>query len=210
MIQRIGKIGALQRLASVRHDEQPRQTHDMIDAQRAGVAHIRAQELAEALATLRLPSQRIGRRQTPVLSVSRKTIGRGADRKALEKMRRAAPALATVGRRANGEIAAKAEREASIPRVSRRLRELAFAEPLQILMIADAASVFAREACQRERFSIAQRPRPAPPVFAAALLTDRLETGEAKQSVAAVRDEAFEILRCPRARLGLSELLDVP
>jgi len=37
------------------------------------------------------------------------------------------------------------------------------------------------------------------PVFAAALLTDRLETGEAKQSVAAIRDEAFEIL---------SELLD--
>jgi len=30
-------------------------------------------------------------------------------------MRRAAPALATVGRRPNGEIAAKAEREASIP-----------------------------------------------------------------------------------------------
>ena len=77
-------------------------------------------------------------------------------------------------------------------------------------MIADAAGVFAREACQRERFSVAQRPWPAPPVFAAAPLADRLETGEAKQSVAALRDEAFEILRCPRARLGLNGMLEVP
>ena len=95
-------------------------------------------------------------------------------------MRRAAPAFATVGRRANGEIAAKAEREAGLLRRCRRLRELAFAQLLQILMIADAAGVFAREACQRERLSVAQRPWPAPPVFAAALLADRLETGEAK------------------------------
>jgi len=61
-------------------------------------------------------------------------------------------------------------------------------------MIADAASVFAREACQRERLSIAQRPRPAPPVFAAALLTDRLETGERKQASPPFAMEAFEIL----------------
>ena len=70
----------------------------------------------------------------------------------------------------------------ALRRLSRRPRELAFAQPLQILMVADAAGVFAREICQRARFAVAQRRGPAPPVFKAAPLADRLETGEAKQA----------------------------
>ena len=180
----------------------------MINPQRAGMAHIRANKRAKAGAAVGFPLQGIGRRKTPDLTVARERIGRSADGETLHQLRRIAPAFATVRRRSNREISAEAKREARFRRRPRRVAQLTVAQPLQILMIADAIGVLSRETPQRQWFAVAQRRWPATPVFAATLLADGLETGETQQGVTALLEETRKVQRLICAGLALQQFVE--
>ena len=80
VVERIAQIGAFQSRGAVGHNEQADQPHDVIDAQRAGMAHVSAQQRGEGGIAGLGHGQRIGRRQGPDLPAFGEGVGRRADR----------------------------------------------------------------------------------------------------------------------------------
>ena len=68
--ERIAHVGAVDGRRPRGHPEQAHQPHHVIDAQRAGVAHVRAQRRDEGRVACRLQTLRQHRRQAPVLSAA--------------------------------------------------------------------------------------------------------------------------------------------
>ena len=87
-LERVGHIGAFRRRRAGRDQEQPLQLEGVVDADRAGVAHVRGDERPEGREPLFLEGERVERRQSPVLALRPERIGRRADR---ERRRRTAP-----------------------------------------------------------------------------------------------------------------------
>ena len=64
-LERVGDIGAFRRRLAGRDQEQPLQLEGVVDANRAGVAHVCGDERAEGREPLFLEGQRVERRQSP-------------------------------------------------------------------------------------------------------------------------------------------------
>ena len=79
LLRGIMHVGALRRRAPGGHPPQTEQRHHVIQAQRAVVAHVVADQTHEALQMLRLHLHRIGRRNAPTLTLERQRIRRRAD-----------------------------------------------------------------------------------------------------------------------------------
>ena len=102
-------IGAVFRRRAARDQEQPLQLEGMVDADRAGMAHVGGHQRAERGEALRFERQRMERRQTPVLALGAEQIGRRADRQARREPVGMRPNLRATGIAADGEIAIEAD-----------------------------------------------------------------------------------------------------
>ncbi len=165
----------------------------MIDAQGAGVAHVDPVEVREAAIAVGAQPVRIERRQAPHLSQRSQRIGRGADRDPLRQPRPFRPGLGAVGRGADGKITAEAELEPR--RLTRRLGQLPFAQPLHIVVEAQPVRVRRREGPHAVAIGVLKLRRPGPPALTWPTFTDRLEGREAPQGLAAGGDEGGEFRR---------------
>ena len=114
VIHRRRDIRALAAARAVRHPEQPRQAHRVVDAQRPGMAHIGGEQLAEGRAARARLDERIGRRQGPDLAFAREQIRRSADGHAAREIAARRPDLRAIGRRADGKIAVEPQRQARL------------------------------------------------------------------------------------------------
>ena len=160
----------------------------MIDAERAGVAHVDGEEMRERL---RGRGDGVRGRQAPHLSVGRERVGRCADGNAAREIARAGPGLGAVRRSADRDVAIEAEGEARRLPTSGRLRQLGGGQPLQIQVEADPRFVLSREGLDARGDGTAQRFVPGPPGLPRQGLADRFEDGEAAKRRAAGEDEAI-------------------
>ena len=205
IVEGIGEIGPLGGLGPVGHDEQTRQAHRVIDAQHAGVAHVGAEQRAEAAPAVARRSDRVGRLDVPDLPLRRERVGRRADADAKREFVGARPALRAIGRRADGEIAKKADFEPGGLGARRSARELPVGEPLREQDEGDLFGMFARFAFQRRSLGVAQRPRPTVPFFSSSFVRYGLENRKAPERLAAFADKARvvgeqRVIRTIRAR----------
>src|SRR6185503_11818083 len=75
---------------TLRHPPEAQQRHDVIDAQRAAVTHVRAQELDEIRIDSGPQDVRVDCRQAPILALQGESVGWRADTGlcAIERLRR--------------------------------------------------------------------------------------------------------------------------
>ncbi len=165
----------------------------MIDAQHAGVAHVRGGDSAQVRPAAARGGERIGRRQVPVLALGRERIGRRADRHALSELACVRPGLRPVGRRADCEIAIEADLEARRAGASRSSFQLAVREPLAKEREVERLGVGGDRGLDRPGLAITQQRGPRPPSRTVRAGGDRLERGEAPQGVAPRADERLVV-----------------
>ncbi len=106
----------------------------MVDPEGAGVTHIGCGELREGHGAGPPHRPGIGGRQVPVLPLGSQRIGRRADRDAHCQHPGVGPGLGSVGRRAHGQVAIEAERQARQPAPHGGLFQLGCGQPLQVLV----------------------------------------------------------------------------
>ena len=179
-LERVGDIGAFRGRLAGRDQEQPLQLEGVVDANRAGVAHVCGDERAEGREPLFLEGQRVERRQSPILSLRPEKIGRRADRETFAEPLRTRPDLGAAAVGAHREVAVEADVHPGGARAPAGRLELAIREPLQPGMERDPLRVIGAEAPDRGRGGGAVRLRPfAEPgrTLGAEMLRERLEGG---------------------------------
>ena len=146
------------RLLPSRDPEQPEQSHDVIDAQAAGVAQARANRLHERLVAGTAQPGRHERRQAPVLPLRVELVGRRADAHAAREDILKCPSVGSSGIEADRQILHDRHGR-------RRPRELPIDQILQPLVKDDARSRIVRIAARRatagdRRMPVLGRPLP--------------------------------------------------
>src|SRR5271170_7501646 len=138
----------------------------------------------------------------PDLSFARKGVRRRADRHAANEFVRPRPGFGAVRGGADGKIAVEAELQPARARPRGGAGELAIGQPLQEEGVFDTVLESRCDVIEGQLCAIAQIVGPYSPVFALPFLVDRLETGKAPQSLAALGDEAIVIGKQRFARFG--------
>ena len=114
--ERVVEIGACRGRRALRDHVEPLERHDMVDAQRAGVPHVGAQQLDEAAIAARPQALGMRRRQTPLLARLRAGVGRRADVQRVHHEVPLGPGLGTRSVGADGEVAIQADTHRLRPR----------------------------------------------------------------------------------------------
>ena len=137
LVRAVVDVGAVLRAPSRRDPEQAHQAHDVVDAQRAGVAHVGAQRLDDDAVAGR--SQSIGpeRRQAPGLAFAIELVGGRADARTERVDRRVRPGIGPGAVDRDGEVEIEADRHAALVRDLLRAGELGVGDPLEVLVELD-------------------------------------------------------------------------
>ena len=131
-------VGARAGVHARRHPVQPRESHDVIDAQRARVHHVRAHHRNEFGVPRGGDMRGQRRRQAPVLAVQVEFVGRRADRGGLHVQVLVRPGIGAAGIDRYREIGIKADCEARVEAPFLDGCNLQLGLPLQILEKFDA------------------------------------------------------------------------
>ncbi len=134
VVDAIAHVRALGRRHSVRHPVQARQPHHVVDAQRPGARHVRAQRGRER--RVRAFAQALGgeRRQAPILPAGIEVVGRGAHAHAERVEVLVGPRFGAVGRDRDGEVGIEADAHAELARARLRIAQLQVRLPLQVFV----------------------------------------------------------------------------
>ena len=193
VLERILHIAAGRRRIAARNPEQVHEAHGMIDAQRAGVAHVGADDGDERLVGHVGEGERMQRRCSPVLAHHVDRIRRRSDRGPVDDHVLGAPRVGAVGGGADGQIAVKTDGEAAFPRPARRSRELEVRLPLHVLEELDAGASVAGEGLDLRRVRPPIGLGPLLPGRAVEPFRQRLEQGETAEPFAALPTEPSEL-----------------
>ena len=171
----------------------------MVNAQRAGVAHVGAQTFDERLIGGGAQRMRIEWRQPPALAGSAEAVRRRADRDGVGQEALIGPGVGAVQIDAECQVAVEPDCHAASRADRSGGSELAVRLPLQILMEQHAILVGACERSDRLRLRIAKTiwpmaPGPVTGIATAEMLGQRLESREAIERRAAGVPEGAE--RC--------------
>ncbi|GMV56916.1 MAG: hypothetical protein AMXMBFR72_00370 [Betaproteobacteria bacterium] len=212
LVERVMHVSALCRLGSRRDQIEPHQSHHVVDAQRAGVPHVRAQHRDERF--VRRGAQRFGLpwRQPPVLPFRIEVVRRGADAQPVRVQPLLRPAFGAARIDRHRQIGVQAH--GHVRRAFRRGGELLVGEPLQTSVEVDAFGVGRGERRDRGRIRIAilRRPRgpaPARGIARVKMLLQCLEQRVPAQVFAAAALEFFERQRAFAAHLARQQLEDL-
>ena len=192
-----GDVGAGMRPLPQGDQEQPGELEGVVDADRAGMAHVRLNERAEGPEPVPLHLQRVEGGQAPVLALGRQQVRRGADRHPVGEALGMGPDLRSAPVGADREVAVEAEPH---PRVLGRLRgsgELRVGEILDPREVAHLLGMVGGEGAHRFRAGAAEFLRPiAEPLGAASLEVggQGLEQRVRGEVLAALPAEAVERL----------------
>ena len=181
LAQGIAHVGAFGGAGALGNPVQAREPHHVVDAQAAGVAHVRGHELAEGAEAIGGEAMRNPRRQAPVLPGLVELVGRRAHVHAAREALRIVPGLRTAGIGAHGEIAIQADGHAGLACHARGMRELQVRLPLQVEVIVDVGGKLGRERLHARMRAIAILVAPHRPSPRAVLLREaRLQRVEAR------------------------------
>ena len=200
-VERVGHVGALQRIGARHHPEQAHQAHHVVDAQGACMAHVGAQHIQHGLEPgFAQPLRRDGRK-APVLPVGVELVGRRAHLNTLGIQGGLGPGFRATRVHANGQVPVQADAHAQFAgQVLHRL-ELKFGLPLQVLEELDVGFVAAGEITHGLAAHIAvglgpHRPAPQGRVLAVEVALQRV-VQRLQAQVAAVH--ALELAEAPCA-----------
>jgi hypothetical protein len=157
LVERITDIRARIGLRAGWNPVQAQQSHDVVDAQRAGGAHVPAQRRDER--RVRGIAQALGdeRRKPPVLTGRVVEVRRRADEGAGRVKRRVGPAFGAARVDADREIVQQSDVQSERGRAFRRRAELHVELPLEVGMKFDALRVRCRECSHRLALYIVER-----------------------------------------------------
>ena len=131
-VERIGDVDAIRRRHAVGYDVEPLQLERVIDADRAGMAHVGGDKCPEGLQPLLFERAGVEGRQPPSSGpCGTERVRRCADRDARHEPVRPRPIFRAGAVDADGEIAIEADGHAGPCRARLGRRELAVSQPLQ-------------------------------------------------------------------------------
>lgn len=210
LLERIAHVGAV----AFGGPEKAHERHDVIEPERAGMAHVRAQGFDPRLELRMFERERVDRRQAPVLPQCVQRIGRRAHVHAQRIQPRLHPHFRAAFVRAHGEIAIQAQAHAAVARIALDAFQLRLGQPLQPQPELHVRFVLARERLHAFGIHVPVflRPRgPAPDVrvLPVEMRLQGFEERVAAERVLALFHESFEP---GAARRALAELvrLEVP
>jgi hypothetical protein len=141
LVDRIGHVAAVARRAGGGDPEQAHQHHHVVDADRAGAAHVGAQGLDEDGVPAFAQPVRAQRRQAPVLALGVEGVGRRAHAHVEREAVAMAPGVRAAAVDRDREVEIEADRHPEFGTARRRRLELPGRLPLQVGVVADALGV---------------------------------------------------------------------